>query len=51
MPTWPTPSRAAEPTQLRDIHIQVKLPEKLRQKLEAEKAAASSDEADAPAKA
>ncbi|MBQ7024370.1 MAG: aspartate--tRNA ligase [Akkermansia sp.] len=30
----------AEPNQLRDIHIQVKLPEKLRQKLEAEKAAA-----------
>ena len=29
----------AEPNQLRDIHIQVKLPEKLRQKLEAEKAA------------
>ncbi len=28
----------AEPNQLRDIHIQVKLPEKLRQKLEAEKA-------------
>ena len=32
----------AEPNQLRDIHIQVKLPEKLRQKLEAEKAAAES---------
>ena len=31
----------AEPNQLRDIHIQVKLPEKLRQKLEAEKAAAA----------
>lgn len=31
---------AAEPNQLRDVHIQVKLPEKLRQKLEAEKAAA-----------
>ena len=30
----------AEPNQLRDVHIQVKLPEKLRQKLEAEKAAA-----------
>ncbi len=30
----------AEPNQLRDIHIQVKLPEKLRLKLEAEKAAA-----------
>ena len=30
----------AEPNQLRDIHIQVKLPEKLRMKLEAEKAAA-----------
>ncbi|MBQ3526404.1 MAG: aspartate--tRNA ligase [Akkermansia sp.] len=30
----------AEPIQLRDIHIQVKLPEKLRLKLEAEKAAA-----------
>ena len=28
----------AEPNQLRDIHIQVKLPEKLRQKLEAEEA-------------
>ncbi len=34
----------AEPNQLRDIHIQVKLPEKLRQKLEAEKAAAESAE-------
>ncbi len=31
----------AEPNQLRDIHIQVKLPEKLRLKLEAEKAAAA----------
>ncbi|MBE6419083.1 MAG: aspartate--tRNA ligase [Akkermansiaceae bacterium] len=30
----------AEPNQLRDVHIQVKLPEKLRLKLEAEKAAA-----------
>ena len=29
----------AEPNQLRDVHIQVKLPEKLRLKLEAEKAA------------
>ena len=29
----------AEPNQLRDIHIQVKLPEKLRQKLEAEQQA------------
>ena len=35
----------AEPNQLRDIHIQVKLPEKLRQKLEAEKAAAAQTEA------
>ncbi|MFI3244715.1 MAG: amino acid--tRNA ligase-related protein, partial [Akkermansia sp.] len=34
---------AAEPTQLRDIHIQVKLPEKLRQKMEAEAAAASEE--------
>ena len=34
----------AEPNQLRDIHIQVKLPEKLRQKLEAEKAAAQSEQ-------
>ena len=34
----------AEPNQLRDIHIQVKLPEKLRQKLEAEKAAAAAAE-------
>ena len=32
----------AEPNQLRDIHIQVKLPEKLRLKLEAEKAAAEA---------
>ncbi len=31
----------AEPNQLRDVHIQVKLPEKLRLKLEAEKAAAA----------
>lgn len=35
----------AEPNQLRDIHIQVKLPEKLRQKLEAEKAAAAAQQA------
>ena len=35
---------AAEPNQLRDIHIQVKLPEKLRQKLEAEKEAAEQGE-------
>lgn len=34
----------AEPNQLRDIHIQVKLPEKLRLKLEAEKAAAAAAE-------
>ena len=37
--------------QLRDIHIQVKLPEKLRLKLEAEKAAAeqaAQQAADAP---
>ena len=34
----------AEPNQLRDIHIQVKLPEKLRLKLEAEKAAAEAAE-------
>ncbi len=34
----------AEPNQLRDIHIQVKLPEKLRQKLEAEKAAAAEQQ-------
>jgi len=34
----------AEPNQLRDIHIQVKLPEKLRLKLEAEKAAAAQSE-------
>ena len=34
----------AEPNQLRDIHIQVKLPEKLRQKLEAEKAAAAAEQ-------
>ncbi|MBQ2378943.1 MAG: aspartate--tRNA ligase [Akkermansia sp.] len=33
----------AEPNQLRDIHIQVKLPEKLRQKLEAEQAAAEQE--------
>ncbi len=32
----------AEPNQLRDVHIQVKLPEKLRLKLEAEKAAAEA---------
>ncbi|MBR5875824.1 MAG: aspartate--tRNA ligase [Akkermansia sp.] len=32
---------SAEPNQLRDVHIQVKLPEKLRLKLEAEKAAAA----------
>ena len=31
----------AEPNQLRDVHIQVKLPEKLRLKLEAENAAAA----------
>ncbi len=35
----------AEPNQLRDIHIQVKLPEKLRLKLEAEKAAAAEQQA------
>ena len=35
----------AEPNQLRDVHIQVKLPEKLRQKLEAEKAAAAEQQA------
>lgn len=34
----------AEATQLRDVHIQVKLPEKLRLKLEAEKAAAEAGE-------
>ena len=34
----------AEPNQLRDVHIQVKLPEKLRLKLEAEKAAAEAAE-------
>ncbi|MBR3926034.1 MAG: aspartate--tRNA ligase [Akkermansia sp.] len=34
----------AEPNQLRDIHIQVKLPEKLRLKLEAEKAAAEAEQ-------
>ncbi|MFI3244179.1 MAG: aspartate--tRNA ligase [Akkermansia sp.] len=34
----------AEPNQLRDIHIQVKLPEKLRQKMEAEQAAAAEGE-------
>lgn len=34
----------AEPNQLRDIHIQVKLPEKLRLKLEAEKAAAAAEQ-------
>ena len=32
----------AEPNQLRDVHIQVKLPEKLRLKLDAEKAAAEA---------
>ncbi len=37
----------AEPNQLRDIHIQVKLPEKLRLKLEAEKAAAAEAEQNA----
>ncbi len=41
----------AEPNQLRDIHIQVKLPEKLRQKLEAEKAAAQNGAPDTPAEA
>ncbi len=34
----------AEPNQLRDIHVQVKLPEKLRLKLEAEKQAAAEQE-------
>ncbi|MBQ2814211.1 MAG: aspartate--tRNA ligase [Akkermansia sp.] len=34
----------AEPNQLRDVHIQVKLPEKLRLKMEAEKAAAEAEE-------
>ena len=34
----------AEANQLRDVHIQVKLPEKLRLKLEAEKAAAEAGE-------
>ncbi len=36
----------AEPNQLRDVHIQVKLPEKLRLKLEAEKAAAEAASAE-----
>ncbi len=35
---------AAEPNQLRDIHIQVKLPEKMRLKLEADKQAAAEQE-------
>ena len=34
----------AEPNQLRDVHIQVKLPEKLRLKMEAERAAAEAEE-------
>ena len=35
-PPFPINKRAVDAVLLRDIHIQVKLPEKLRQKLEAE---------------